>query len=227
VGALNRWRGCLAIALLVPVAISSITVCRDISDAIVDFLTKSIEVLTEFFTCTAIINAVDYRNPATRTFFLRQILPTHSGSGIAQMCDIWDYCNGNFVYVLDPSGEAYTAYASETISNGLKGDCEDFAILMAAGVLAIGGYARIVLEKVEEGGHAYAEVCVPKEHWRSVLFYLRERYPGVYSFRYHIDDSGEAVWLNLDYQLFAREFDQHPGGPFLLGGDGVFQTCYP
>ena len=64
----------------------------------------------------------------------------------------------NWKYVNDPKGFEYFSPASETIKLKLSGDCDDFAIVMAATLQAIGANTRVVMAYGEKSGHAYAEV---------------------------------------------------------------------
>ena len=106
--------------------------------------------------------------------------------------------------------------ASETIANEYAGDCDDFAIVLSAMIEAIGGESRIVMIDGEQGGHAYAEVCVQEEaeavarrlsvHYRNNWdrYLGRERLENI-----HFRSSPSCpVWLNLDWN--ARV----PGGPY-------------
>ena len=88
---------------------------------------------------------------------------------IDQICAIYDYMkNGSgplreWSYKSDPRGEEYFQYANYTLKMGEAGscvgmgDCDDFAILMAALIESIGAISRIVLAYGKTGGHAYTE----------------------------------------------------------------------
>ena len=108
-------------------------------------------------------NAMDYTNPVTRNFALSLIDSSHSGSkNFGQICDMWDYIHDDWTYVSDPSDSEYFAKASETIESGLKGDCDDFALLVGSVVQATGGHSRIIAARSSDGidGHAYPEILV-------------------------------------------------------------------
>ena len=213
------------IAGVMILSITSICYGSSISDDLANLIANSLISLYDFAQCHGVMASVDYMNPTTRNFFLSLIPYDHGGPyNVAQICDIWDYCNAHWIYVSDPEKE-YFARASETILNGFRGDCDDFAVLMAAGVRAIGGTARIVLEKTPSAGHAYSEVYIAKRNtWNVTLRYLSERYPNADSFHYHEGIDGQ-IWLNLDYQYNTLAAHRHPGGPFLLGGDNVIWIC--
>lgn len=125
-------------------------------------------------------------------------------------------------YVYDPAGEDYWSRAGETIkllkSDGkFKGDCDDYSILMAACVRAIGADVRLVRTSLtDEAGneinHVYPEVKVGTEKdledinylIKQVLFPKENKGEDIF---YHVDDYGN-VWLNFDYN------DYYPGGKY-------------
>ncbi len=95
--------------------------------------------------------------------FARQLASKAPGPyNISQICYIHDYLRRNWKYVNDPAGTEYIAFASESINNGLNGDCDDFAITMASIIAAIGGTTRVIFAWSPIEGHAYAEVYVAK-----------------------------------------------------------------
>jgi transglutaminase-like putative cysteine protease len=78
---------------------------------------------------------------------------------IAQVCDLWEAIYANWSNVRDPPDFNYYLPASDSIMNGLKGNCVDYAILNAAVIASIGGKARVVIAYDSQGnGHAYPEV---------------------------------------------------------------------
>ena len=96
------------------------------------------------------------------------------------------------------------------------GDCDDFAILMAAVIEAIGGTSRIVLAR----HHAYTEVYLglrDKPCTLRLIKDIQDRYAGP-QINYHVDWDGE-VWLNLDWTA------KYPGGPFFKGK--IIRIIYP
>jgi len=176
----------------------------------------------------AIKEAIDYENPITRNFAVQLAAEYPGEYNIGQICSIYEHIRGEWKYVSDPSGQEYFAYASESIENGLVGDCDDFAILMAATIEAIGGGSRVILASGPEGAHAYAEVYVgpddaPLTHevLESIQDRYAERYPSYIhkpAINYHVDSKGR-VWLNLDWTA------THPGGPFFEGT--IVDIIYP
>lgn len=157
-----------------------------------------------------IASKIDYMNPKTRDF-AANLAKRHPGAySIEQVCDIYDHLIANWTYVSDPPEELFQE-ASYSIQIGLIGDCDDFAILMAACVQAIGGKARVVLAN----GHAWAEVHV--EDLGEVRNVIGRRY-GTVSIHYH-QDPEDGCWLNLDW------WAEHPGGPFHKASEGL--VVYP
>ena len=161
--------------------------------------------------------AVDDTNPITRAFVLSCIKSKHGGSyNVAQVCDIWDRCYENRVYISDPYSPFDKFFdASETIQVNLRGDCDDFAILIAAGIRAIGGTAMIMREFTATDGHAYTCVYVGSDQETVVynLSYVAIRYSievespedvGLLWFEQHPE---WGYWMSLDWQV------DHPGSP--------------
>jgi len=164
--------------------------------------------------------AMDYTNPTTRDFALKIIPKSHSGDySISQICDEWEYVYKRWTYVNDPNGFEYWSPASRTINIGLKGDCDDFAILMASLTESIGGKSRIVLVS----GHAYPEVYIgdDDEKMHKITEYITKRY-NCKTIHYHTENGSDGVsryWLNLDWSA------KHPGGPF--DDEDMKITIYP
>ncbi|AEB68867.1 transglutaminase-like domain-containing protein [Methanothrix soehngenii] len=152
---------------------------------------------------------------------------------IDQIASIYEYLkNGDdskrgWSYVPDPRGIDYFMYANETIKIGKEvgcagaGDCDDFAILMAALVESVGGTTRIILaHNNTTGGHAYAEVYLGQIGEQNslvedIIKWLKSNSDTdkIYT---HIDTDSKDVWLNLDWGA-DRKGNAHPGGPFYQG----------
>lgn len=172
-----------------------------------------------------VVEAMDYTNPTTRDYALSLIDREHGGKyNIAQICDIWDKIYKQWTYVNDPKGSNYYSPASRTVKLGVKGDCDDFAILVASTMMAIGGSSRIILASNTDGaGHAYAEVYLgpDKSNVDSAAKYICQRYK-CRSIAYRTSNEGGQTrhWLNLDWQA------KHPGGP-CYKNDGETVAIYP
>jgi len=125
-------------------------------------------------------------------------------------------------YVYDPAGEDYYASASETLSqlesdDLLKGDCDDYSIMIAALIKATGGETQLVrtVIKNEDGtltGHLYPEVKIGTKKDLETLAYLIKNkfFPKESKDKaifYYIDKE-DNVWLNFDYNEY------YPGGKY-------------
>jgi hypothetical protein len=162
-----------------------------------------------------IITAIDSGSEATRNAAV-QIASRSSGAfSLEQVAHLWSEVRSRWSYVNDPRGDEYFARASETIANGFAGDCDDFAITLAAFITAVGGEARIVVMESVKGGHAYAEACIPgtpEDVKRALVRHYRSRRASggarrVRSVNYRMGASC-GIWLNLDWN------DSVPGGPY-------------
>jgi hypothetical protein len=161
-----------------------------------------------------ILLAIDYGNPILRDFAV-------TGSQKYFADSKYDYKYRHIVkyfsifrvmsawkYVPDPKWEDYFAKASESVKL-MAGDCDDYAILMAASIKAVGGEVRLV----RTAGHLYPEVKVCKyEEFSGIvdliknrLFFKESLGERIY---YHVDDWNN-VWLNFDYTNI------YPGGKFM------------
>lgn len=124
----------------------------------------------------------------------------------ARYFSLFKHIRLNWKYVNDPLGMDY--YSPPTESMGLlAGDCDDYAILMASSVMAIGGEARVVISPT----HMYTEVKVgTMEDIEQVSFALRTLFPDeLNGGKIHFHETGGDLWVNFDYTA------SYPGGPFL------------
>ena len=141
---------------------------------------------------------------------------------IIQFFSIFKEIKTRWVYVSDPKGEDYYSKASETLAhleyNDLfKGDCDDYSIMIAACIRAIGGEVRLIRTSVidSEGktsGHLYPEVRIgDKKDLDNIAHVMRTvLFPneiGDKPIRYYQDING-YIWLNFDYN------DNFPGGRY-------------
>ncbi|VVB66807.1 Uncharacterised protein [uncultured archaeon] len=152
---------------------------------------------------------------------------------IGQVTSIYDYLvNGNDVirgwcYVSDPNPE-YFAYANFSLALGNEngctgvGDCDDFAIVMASLIEAIGYNARINSGYNQEFGHAYTEVYLGKKDTPDLEAVMRWLYNDyARDICVHINEDSDEVWLNLDWIEDSTEL-LHPGGPFFEANSNCF-----
>ena len=122
--------------------------------------------------------------------------PSPGKQGIKQIKAIHQYIASEWAYVNDPLFESsdYYSPADRTIALGLAGDCDDYAILMASCIEAIGGKARILYGTCSEGAHAWAEVYIGSQSaWNETVAIVG-------SSSYLSPDAG-GYWLCLDWQI--------------------------
>ncbi|TVR72467.1 MAG: hypothetical protein EA427_03185 [Spirochaetaceae bacterium] len=148
--------------------------------------------------------------------------PVPSRTGIEQVLAIHRYVAGRWRYVNDPlyiRGN-YFSPPERTIANNFVGDCDDFAILLASAVEAIGGTARILHGTCQEGAHAWAEVYVGNREaaWRETIQLLRLRFPGRRIERKQLRQN-EGYWLSLDWQIGTYTCGDAPVVHYVSGGD--------
>ncbi len=162
-----------------------------------------------------IVNACNYKNTTVRNKAVSIAGQSPGNFNIGQICNIFDYCYNNWHYVNDPSkGELYSS-ASNTLANGLNGDCDDFAILVCSMLLSIGGDARISLAYNSGGGHAFTEINVGKTNMQLLADYIAARYKDVWTEKIHYRiDRYKNCWLNLDW------WAKHPGGQYYKADHG-------
>src|SRR5208337_4860201 len=184
---------------------------------------------TEATEANQIAQAIDYLNTDVHNFALQQV--QHSSQGyynIAQICDVWQTMYNQWTYVSDPPNFDYWTSASDSINNGLKGNCVDYATLNAAVIESIGGSSRVVTACAPNGGpcHAYAEVYLgdTDSDLQAATDYICSRYNcngGGISYHPYTDAQGNTeYWLNLDWSA------NFPGGSFFQD-DGTYHVFYP
>lgn len=171
--------------------------------------------------------AMDVEEEQTRLFALDLAAKYPGNFNIDQICEVYNELYKKWKYVNDPRGREYVAKASTTIKAGLKGDCDDFAILMATMIESIGGEARVVgAYNYEIGGHAYTEVNIgdPSDiptHLESVNKHYAKFFGKLFgrnkvdSLHYRIDEDGDA-WLNLDWT------SKYPGGKYFVADETIY-----
>lgn len=158
--------------------------------------------------------SIDYTNPKLREFAVGiSISNFNEPSLYSKYKDLVRYFSifkelNRWNYVHDPKGEDFFSNASQSYKL-LAGDCDDYSILMAACIKAVGGEARLIHTE----NHIYPEVKVGTtielpsiiELIKTELFYKESLGKKVY---YHLDSDGN-VWLNFDYS------GTYPGAKFM------------
>ena len=173
-----------------------------------------IEKLLPFPNKSKILNAIEYQNPRVRDFAImattKHFTKIRKGNYRTQIqCfAVFKEINSRWNYVSDPKNSDYIAKASES-TRYLSGDCDDYSILMAACVRAIGGTPRLI----HTNGHMFPEILIGHKNNLENINYLIKKVLFVEESRgkqlnYHIDEH-DQIWLNLDYT------DKYPGGKFL------------
>lgn len=186
---------------------------------------------------SAIRDAIDPSSPITRNLAVRVAAGDDGPFKVEQIARIWKHVRLAWRYVNDPRGTDYYARASETITNGFAGDCDDFAILLAAMIEAIGGRTRVVVMDGPGGGHAYTEVCIdgpPNEVSNKIARFYRQSWDRRLGARppqlliHYRSDASCPVWLNLDWTTNVI------GGPYAeeryaiaIYADGTTETLAP
>lgn len=162
-----------------------------------------------------IVASMDSSNPIVRNAAARVAAGEQGSFSVEQVAAVWSHVRAHWRYVNDPQGSEYFAHASETIDNDYVGDCDDFAIVVASMLTAIGGRTRLVMMSGPEGGHAYPEVCLDADaedvrarldtHYRALRDpALQQRVNGI-----HFRPASDCqLWLNLDWNAGV------PGGPY-------------
>ncbi|WP_276496198.1 transglutaminase [Pontibacter litorisediminis] len=125
---------------------------------------------------------------------------------ITRYFSLFKHIRQNWRYVNDPLGMDYYSPPTESMQL-LAGDCDDYSILMASSIMAIGGEARIVITT----SHMYTEVKMGHvDDLEKISYAVRTLFPDeVADGKIHFHETGEDLWINFDYTA------EHPGGPFL------------
>jgi transglutaminase-like putative cysteine protease len=167
-----------------------------------------------------LIAAVDIDNETTNDYAVKLASRFPGEYNIDQVCNIYSYIVKNWKYVNDSDKMENFRSASRSINNNLAGDCDDFAILIAAMVESIGGDARISFAYNNEVGHAFTEVFATND--RNEMQLLVNEINNLYNDQFEIhfrEDKDGKCWLNLDW--FGNP--QHPGNLYF---DYVQRTIY-
>jgi transglutaminase-like putative cysteine protease len=168
-------------------------------------------------TANKIYERVDYQNPTVRNLAVKLASKYPGERNIMQLQAMYSYVNSRWRYVADPQGFEYFAYASETIKNNFAGDCDDYAILMAALGEAAGFRMRILFGCSEDECHAYPEAYLGSErHAKELLKSLTVAFKDTV---YYSRDGNGGYWLSLDWT------SSHIGGKYLV--NHVYIAFYP
>ena len=106
-----------------------------------------------------------------------------------QLCYLFDDTKENIQYISDPRGKDLWSTPGETITVG-AGDCDDYAILLASLIEAIGGTSRVYLTDT----HAFAAAYIGNDT-ETIADAIGEYY-GPVPIHYTTDEYG--CWLMMD-----------------------------
>lgn len=149
--------------------------------------------------------ACDFNMAYTRKF-AADIAARYPGNfSIEQACEIYTYCMTRWGYVNDPYGQEYVASASETICANLRGDCDDFAVLISSLMMAVGGNARIVTVP----GHAYAELDVTDLGSENEILNKVKKHSSEFVSRIYVTRDHDRVWLSMDWGEGKKHIGQN------------------
>lgn len=163
-----------------------------------------------------IVGSVDYNNNEIKQFANKAAVTYFSDNNdelyddygdVIRYFSVFKYIRSEWKYVQDPRENDHFAKASESL-NSMAGDCDDYAILMAACIKAVGGNARIVW--VTE--HAFPVVLVANDTYDfelNIKPVLQELFGVSYYKDFGVVENEEGIWLNFDYTK------NYPGGPFM------------
>lgn len=173
-------------------------------------------------------DAIDYSEPTLRNYaasiaikhFDEQAYLSKNRKWV-QFFSVFKEVYTQWKYVYDPINEDYYSKASETLTqlqydDNFKGDCDDYSIMIAACIKAIGGEVRLVRTIIkrnnDELGHMYPEVKFGNSKDLETVVYLIKNVFFIDESRgknihYYMDSKG-FIWINFDYN------DSYPGGKF-------------
>ena len=164
---------------------------------------------------------VDYTDSTVRDFAVRHSLMYFDDyypkyRQICRQFSLLNYIKKNYKYVSDPSDFDYFAPPQASMQL-MAGDCDDYSILMASVLKAIGTNVRIIWAP----RHVYPELyCGNKatfEKYVSAIYALFEQEIGTKQIYYRIDKNDD-YWLNIDYT------DAYPGSVYY--SDEVLSIIY-
>lgn len=159
---------------------------------------------------------LDPTEPTVRNAAVQIAANSQGPFHVEQVAAIWTYLHDRWRYVNDPRGREYVALPRESINVNYAGDCDDFAVTMAAMIRAIGGETRVVVMEGNRGGHAYAEVCMreePQTIANKLARYYGRQWQQAARNRQHIAYRSSTtcpMWLNLDWNANVPGGDYEP-----------------
>ncbi|WP_421910070.1 hypothetical protein [Methanolacinia petrolearia] len=153
------------------------------------------------------VDALQTNNSAVLGYaLLRTMAVDPDGDTLQYACDIWDDLNSNWKVVSDPLGPEYISSSLESIKADLRGDCDDYSVLMAGLAGSVGAEMRVVNVAGTGGnpGHAFPEYYLGTNEDEVIgqCRYISARYDCERVYYSHNGQSGEtACWLNFDWSV--------------------------
>jgi hypothetical protein len=180
---------------------------------------------TQFWNAVAyyVLKKMDSTNTTTISYTQARVNPSHAGAySVNQTSDLWNATVTDWTYITDPPGgdspfgDHFNA-ASESITNGLQGDCDDFAILMATTNIVLGGNSRVIYaaNPTASEAHMYAEAQYDNTSFVPII-QARYNLSNTTTVYYH-----PGNWLNLDWFNYPAAAS-HPGGNFYPDGGKIW-----
>lgn len=154
---------------------------------------------------------VNYKDSSVRAFAVEKSLLYFDEyyfkfGQICRQLSLIKYIKDNYKYVRDPNGFDYFAPPQESIRL-LAGDCDDYSIMMASTLIAIGANVRIIWAP----GHVYPELyCGNQKNfdkYAGAIYSFFENEIGNKKIFYRLDKNGD-YWINIDYT------DNYPGSTY-------------
>ncbi len=194
-----------------------------------DFSTlKFQEETAEFKYKQRILNHIDYRNEIVKNKAnawaianFSEYKSTFPSLKVLHCLSIFKEVKSRWNYVYDPKGDEYYSRTSVSLNqldddNKLKGDCDDYSILLAGLFTAVGGEVQLVRTEVHTPeriiGHIYPELKIGDiKDLEKIAYFIKNELFVLESMDkpifYYVDLKGN-VWLNMDYN------DDYPGGKY-------------
>lgn len=187
--------------------------------------------------------ALQQDNPDVENFAALRTTAVDPDAGtLAYVCNLWDDLNENWKVVSDPKGPEYISSSPDSIRADLRGDCDDYSVLMSGLAESIGAETRIVnvAGTGNYPGHAFPEYYLGNntDRVKDACRYIAGRYGCsrvYYSFNgmegettYWLNlDWGEGRYPDIDYYLYGNSNNYHelvhPGQSYTsVGKSAVF-----
>jgi hypothetical protein len=186
------------------------------------------EETAEFKYKQRILNHIDYRNEIVKNKAnawaianFSEYKSTFPSLKVLHCLSIFKEVRTRWNYVYDPKGDEYYSRASVTLNqldddDKLKGDCDDYSILLAGLFTAVGGDVQLVRTEVHTQeriiGHIYPELFIGNiKDLEKIAYFIKNEFFVIESMDkpiFYYVDLNKNVWLNMDYN------DMYPGGKY-------------